>query len=507
MHNALNAWADRLQHTTLPALPSSSDRLAQLSADEEVSMWNLAKIVERDPGLTISLLRRVNDSNNKKRLRTEVTTVEHGLMMLGMGQIRTLPGSVPLIDKVGEPQGRQRAMQLIARSYHAAHQARELALLRKDMEPDEIFLAALLHDLGETLLWLYAPAKMKQLEELTARQRIKPEEAQYVALGYGLNHLTLALARHWGLPDLMQESLKAESAQKPRIYGVMLAVQLARLAERGWYRPEVTALLEQIGEYIGLDFGATAARVHRFAAEAAQATACYRALPAAVLLLHPSRSEAAPGWKPEPPAEEAPPAETSPPAQPPRAQPVAAENDDAAFCLSPQLHILRQSLQELEAGIRQRSLTLQNILSLTMDGLHDGIGLNRVVFALLTQERHQLRARAIAGANTDPLFSRFVIELNGAHLFTRMMEKPQALWLNEENRTKFWPLVPKPFQHIIRTDSFYVLSLFVRNKPIGLLYADRHAASCALDARAYHRFKQLGLLAAKALNSVAETVE
>lgn len=496
MHNALNAWADKLQHATFPALPSSSEKLAQLSASDDADMWRLAQVVEKDPGLTISLLRRVNDSNNK-RLRSEVTTVEHGLMMLGMSQIRSLPGAVPLIDRVGEPMGRQRAMQLIARGHHAAHQARELARLRKDFEPDEIYLVAMLHNLGETLLWLYAPAKMTQIEELTAQQQMEPEEAQYVVLGFGLDHLTLALARRWGLPDMLQESLKGESAQKPRIYGIMLATQLARKAERGWYRAETTAVLEQIGDYLGHGFAETASRIHRFAAEAAHATACYRALPAAALLLLPSQPEAAPGWKPDPTEE----------GQPQQEAQSSATGDATTFCLLPQHHILRQSLLELEGGIRNGNLTLQQVLSLAMDGMHDGIGLNRVVFALLTKERHQLRARAIAGADNDPVFKRFVIELNGAHLFTRLMEKPQSLWLNDENRVKFWPLVPKAFQRTVRTNNFYLLSVFVKDKPVGLFYADRHAASCQLDARAYHRFKQLGLLTAKALGVVAEKVD
>ncbi len=496
MHKALNLWADKLQHATVPALPRATEALAQLSVDENVNMWNLAQVVEKDPGLSVALLRRVNSGNNK-RLRTEVTTVEHAMMMLGLTQVRTLPGAVPLIDKVGEPRGRQRAMQLIARSFHAAHQARELARLRKDLEPDEIFLPAMLHNVGEMLLWLYAPAKMAQIEELTSRQQMEPEEAQYVVLGFGIDHLTLELARRWGLPGLLQESLKAESAQKSRIYGIMLAVQIARTAEQGWYRQEMTQILEQAADYLGHGFGDTAGRIHRFAVEAAQATACFRIAPAAALLLLPAQPDAAPGWKPEPP-----------PAQAEAAAGAAEEtpntDEQAAFCLMPQLHILRRALQELQEGMRARNLTLQKILSLTMDGMHDGIGLNRVVFALLTQERHQLRARAIAGSDNDPAFNRFLIELNGAHLFTRLMEKPQALWINDTNRVKFWPLVPRPFQRIIRSNSFLVLSVFVKGKPVGMFYADRHSEACHLDAHAYHRFKQLGMLAAQAMESVSE---
>lgn len=495
MHNTLNAWADKLQHAVLPALPQTVAELARLSADDNVNMWNLARVVEKDPGLCVALLRRVNNGS-QKRLRTEVTTVEHAMMMLGMTQLRTLPKAIPLIQRAGDPVGREQALRLMARSYHAAWQARELARLRKDLEPDEVFLPALLHHLGEILLWLYAPAKMTQIEELTTQQQMEPEEAQYVVLGFGLDHLTLMLARRWGLPTLLQDSLKSESAHQPRVYGIMLAVQLARAAAQGWYRAATTSVLEHIADYLGHDFGYAAAQTHRYAAEAAHLADCYASAPAATLLLHPSQPEAAPGWKPTPP-----PAEDQGTPRP-QAGDLPAEAT-AAFCLAPQLHILRRSLQELQAGMKAGNLTLQKILSLTMDGMHDGIGLNRVVFSLLTQERHQLRARAIAGADNDPVFKRFLIELNGAHLFTRLMEKPQALWINDTNRLKFWPIVPKPFQRIIGGNSFFVLSVFVKERPVGLFYADRHSMDCALDPHAYHRFKQLGLLAAKAMEMVS----
>lgn len=488
MHNTLNAWADKLQHTVLPALPQTVAELARLSADDNVNMWNLARVVEKDPGLCIALLRRVNNGG-QKRLRTEVTTVEHAMMMLGLTQLRALPKNIPLIQRTGEPSGRERALQLMAQSYHAAWQARALARLRKDMEPDEIFLPALLHHLGEILLWLYAPAKMTQIEDLTKQQQMDPEEAQYVVLGFGLDHLTLMLARHWGLPTLLQDSLKSESAQQPRIYGIMLAVQLARTAEHGWYRAATTTVLEQIAEQLGHDFSYIAMQAHHNAVEAAHLVGCYPTTPAAALLLHPSQPDAAPGWRPELPPQQAPQAATA----------SLQEETTAAFCLAPQLHILRRSLQELQTGIHAGNLTLQKILSLTMDGMHDGMGLNRVVFALLTQERHQLRARAIAGADNDPVFNRFLIELNGAHLFTRLLEKPQALWINDTNRIKFWPIVPKSFQRTIGCNSFLVLSVFVKDRPVGLFYADRHSTACMLDSHAYYRFKQLGLLAAKAM--------
>jgi hypothetical protein len=102
-----------------------------------------------------------------------------------------------------------------------------------------------------------------------------------------------------------------------------------------------------------------------------------------------------------------------------------------------------------------------------------------------------LRARGIVGSVNDPLFNRFSIDLVSHNLFVRLMEKPQSLWLNDDNRGKFFPLIPINFHKMVRNDSFFVMSLFVRNKPVGMFYADRHTSTCHLDKEAYKRFKHL----------------
>ncbi|MFA5626802.1 MAG: HDOD domain-containing protein [Thiohalomonadaceae bacterium] len=496
MHNTLNLWVDKLQHVTLPAMSPTVEELDRLSANENAQFWQLAQVAERDPGICIALLRHINTGRQNK-LRSEVNTIENALMMLGLTQLRSLLKSLVLMSKVENSANKQKFLRLMAQSYHAAWQARELARLRKDMEVDEIFLATLLHCQGAMLLWLYAPGKMEQIEKLATEKQIPHIQAQYAVLGFGLNHLSLMLARRWNLPSLLQESLKSENAKQPRTYNIMLAVQLARAAEQGWYHAGTTTVLQQLSDYMNLDFSQITSKCHRVAVEAARQIIECPATPAAARLIYPGQAEAEPNWTPE---------NTTITNDPATTKTVPNKEPTVALCLSPQLHILRRSLHELQAGSKTKRLDLQNILSLAMDAMHDGTGLERVVFAQLSQYQ-QLRARAIAGADNDPVFSRFVIELNTDNLFTRLMQKPQAIWINDSNREKFWPIVPKAFQQIIRCDSFFVLSVFVNDKPIGLLYADRITNHCALDSRAYHRFKQTGLLIAQAMGNMHEQAD
>lgn len=483
MHKALKAWADKLQQGAIPAMRLNTEKVRQLSAQEHINMGELAVIIEKDPGLSTHLLNRINTIKHKN-LRSEVTTVEHAVMMLGIEQLRSLPDAVPLLEKVENGESRQRLNRIYARSFHAAHLARHLATLRHDMDPAEIYLAAFLHDLGEMLLALYAPKKLQEIESHPKQQSIEPREAEYVVLGFGVDHLSLELGRRWYQPSLMRDSLKAENAANPRVLGVMLAVQIAKAAEQGWYTQKMTKTLEELARHMHKELGEVTAMVHRNAVEAAREAQMYGIPPPAINLIHPSQPEAEPGYvEPEPEVAE-------------------VEEDSGGFCLAPQLHILKQSLVKLKTA-REDALNLNQILSLAMDGLHDGIGLNRVVFAMRNPDKYQLVSRAIAGADNDPQFSQFVINLHGSHLFSRILDKPQGLWVNDDNRSKIWPMIPPEVYRLIQSNSFYLMSVFVQEKPVGIFYADRHTGTSALDETSYKYFKQVVTLTANAMANLS----
>jgi hypothetical protein len=143
----------------------------------------------------------------------------------------------------------------------------------------------------------------------------------------------------------------------------------------------------------------------------------------------------------------------------------------------------------------EESLPLKEVIRLVLEGMHDGLGLNRVVFAGLTPNKDQLRASYMLGSDNDTAFKQFAVDLSGHNLFARLMEKQQSLWLDDNNRKKFFQIVPINFHKLINNDSFFVMSLYVRDKPVGLFYADRHSRNCRLDGESYKRFKQLVTMA------------
>ncbi|MCK5640104.1 MAG: HDOD domain-containing protein, partial [Gammaproteobacteria bacterium] len=92
MQASLEKWVDKLQYVKLPALPGTTRALVRLRTNKDISMNELAVVIEKDPGLTLNLLRTINGLKHR-HLASEVTTVEHALMMLGLKGLTSFSAS------------------------------------------------------------------------------------------------------------------------------------------------------------------------------------------------------------------------------------------------------------------------------------------------------------------------------------------------------------------------------------------------------------------------------
>ena len=113
------------------------------------------------------------------------------------------------------------------------------------------------------------------------------------------------------------------------------------------------------------------------------------------------------------------------------------------------------------------------------------------MYAQLDPEHRFLQAKLVVGADNDPIFSRFSVRLDQPHLFKHLIGKSQAVVINDENRNKFWSMVPAEVQKLIGTNSFVAMSIFANGKFDGMVYADRHTSACQIDNNSYLYFKKL----------------
>jgi len=481
MAQHFDAWLERLKGDNLPVLRRTARELARLAAQgEKASVAEIADAILLDPLATLKVL-QVANSLRRGRFGSEITTIEHAVMMLGLPPFFARFRNLAVVEDQfgGQPQALQRLLFLLSSSHHAAVYAGDWAVWHKDMKAEEIYIAALLHGWIEPLLWLCAPDAAAECERRALHAAIPLEAARAEVLGAAPHELQSALAQAWHLPELLLDLMGAVDPDvRSRAFGVNLAVSVARHSAQDWYGDELAADFESASAFLHLPLDAVSSMVHRSAVAAARHWEWYGVAPAAARL----------------------------PMLPGRLPPAAAEPqpDSEDVCLMPQHGKLEHCMGEIAAHL-DATLNLHDMMGLVLKGMHNGIGLNRVVFALLSADRSKVKAKYVLGAEAGSPLRNFEFGMNVPHLFARLMERMQGVWFNSTNRAKFEPLMPAEIRALTGDGEFFAMSVFVRDKAVGFFYADRGHGSCALDERSYQEFKQLCLRAAQGLGHLAKS--
>lgn len=492
MANGVNGnkpWLDKLGPREVPVFRRTARLLTELAEQgEKVKLSDVASVILADPLMTLRILHDAN-ARGSKRLGSEIATVEHALMRLGLNVFFEKYKKTPTVEDAlsGQAKALQAAYELLQHSYHVSWQARDFAVLHLDTRAEEVEIAALLAGATELLLCLAAPEAAIKLRRL--RRKLKPVMAEVEVLGDSMESLQQAVLAAWIIPEELREMMRSAQDMKPRQIMVQSALKIERIAEHGWWHKELSSVYGDVAELLGRQPQQVASSVHGNAMHAARAGA-WIPFPAVARWLPMLPGE----WPPEPEEEEA----EQPAAAKPAASKEPAPKETTAACPVPNKRIFDESLKAIENHL-DGTLTLTQMSAQILRGLHSGLGLSRILFAMLTPDGTRVKSRFTLGVATEDPLRHFEFRLANKDMFGQLMSRMQGVWLNSSNRNRMWPMVHPNLQQIIGEGDFYAMSLFAGNKPIGMIYADRGHGVCDLDPATYTDFKLLCLQAARGL--------
>lgn len=274
----------------LPTLPVVAMRVLELTAKPDVSLREIAAVIENDPAIASKVIRTVNSSFYG--LTRRVGSIQQALAFLGLQTVKALVLGFSLarsIDGGGEDEVSFDFLSYWRRSIYSAAAAREIALLHKRCDPDEAFMAALVQDLGMVALWRVYGDRYLQVIDLT-----KGDHRRLCAIeqrSFETDHALIGgeMAVRWRFPDEIACAVRchhrsfeadphaAALARTTELAGTAAAVltlgtgelELSRFRREGqeWFdlRPgPLTLLLQRIADRadelsraFGLDTGST----------------------------------------------------------------------------------------------------------------------------------------------------------------------------------------------------------------------------------------------------------
>ena len=467
---AAQAWLSA-HPQPLPALGIRHRQALAILENHATTVADLADVIALDPGMSVSVYREVN-VRLRQRGDRRVESVHAALALLGDGAIVDLVTGHPVLEKsVADAECRQNYHQLMSRSYHLLAQLEGFLGLQGIRAVREVLSAALLHNVGEYCACLFDPDRYRRYEFEFRRVGIDRTSARS-AFGFDFHELGRACAKRQFLPPLVVESLddRIPPGRKARL--IQLAADLTHQAEIGWHHRAMRATEEVCAAYLNQSPEGFEKQLQRVALDAARACPFDDVLPAAARLI------------------------MLPDAAVPKRPPAPAGSESASAGNPFEIRI--RSLLETNGA------TQAKLLDLLLTHLHDELHLSRVVLMLVSRDRAHLGTRAGKGIDEHSPVRHLVVDLNRESLLKSLLARPQAIWVKPESYSRFEAALPKRFRAAFLHENFFLMSLFVGERPVGLVFADRAPGVPPLDRPVHLRFKSAVMLTARALTELAE---
>ncbi len=458
MHS-LTQWVAALSARNLPVLRQTAQDIGQLRVrGEAVTGREVAQVVLRDPLMTLNLL-RFSQARLRHRAVSEMTTVEHVIMMHGMNAFfRQFRELVVIEEELGAyPDALLGMRRALSRAWFAGVCARVFAGLRNDMEAEEVMISALLHDFGDLLLWCIAPRQALQIEQMHTLQRaVLRAAAQRLVLGFTLRELQHAVVQQWGLPALLRQHVHPEHVAHPRLDTMKLTVALTRHAERGWHHSALPEEYPALAKLTNLSVEQCVHWVHQASVQAARNWRCFGVRPAAANL------PLLPGPVLPPPA------------------PIGGRIPEA----------VEEVLGQLAAANPRSSEDRATTVAALFYALSSGLGLRRVWLGRVNPTSGKVEPANVLLLDPGLTPGELSFEPGSTHLFARLLPRVQSLWFTGSNRQRLATLLPSPLREKLISREFFAMSLHVKGTPFGLLYADSGTQPAVFDEARYGDFKR-----------------
>jgi|GEM_PF-364271 len=239
----INDFAKKLEAVIsfLPPIPMIIIELLKALDDENSDMNSIARIIARDPSMSMNVLKVANSAFY--RLPNKVATVDYAVKMLGVKEITMICVSCGAYQALKPPRGAETFSldefwkHSVATGVIAKKICQELSVGDKNI----IYFGGLLHDVGKVVLDRYAHDIYRIVVQVTHEECLPMIDAEKRIIGESHDNIGGLIMEKWKFPWLLVDITKyhhnvgeCPRESRPTVAVCALADQLARIRYFGF---------------------------------------------------------------------------------------------------------------------------------------------------------------------------------------------------------------------------------------------------------------------------------
>jgi signal transduction histidine kinase/HD-like signal output (HDOD) protein len=209
----------------LPTLPHILIKLIRACSEDEPNLTEISKIIEKDPSLSSKILTMVNSAFYG--LPEKVESIHQSVAFLGTSTIKNIAIGASIYQTF-IPAKTNTFINLKFFWWHSlrcAVLARLIAKKVKYNNPDEAFLAGLLHDIGKLILWVNYP---KEYTDLFEKHKDRPDLLLAGEIRLGVTHCEIGawLIHRWNLQSFLSDAVLYHHEPTEKVLNAFSLVQI-----------------------------------------------------------------------------------------------------------------------------------------------------------------------------------------------------------------------------------------------------------------------------------------
>lgn len=193
---------------SLPTLPVIVQQIQKLIVNPKSNMSQIAQVIENDQAISARVIRLVNSAFYGMRER--ISSIQRAIVILGLNTVKNIVIGVSIVktfnDSIETTFFEREKFWL-----HTLSTAMGSKLIAQHLhkpEPEDYFLAGLLHDIGLLIIDQFFHKEFAQIIQDSQKNKAEYLVSEQKVLGLSHGEVGEILARKWNMPEFIIDSIR-----------------------------------------------------------------------------------------------------------------------------------------------------------------------------------------------------------------------------------------------------------------------------------------------------------